>query len=156
MKYLTSGDIYRMFKQEDDGTIIRRNNVRRIALQNGIKNTLTQNIILIDSKDFMEKVNPYNLQEHEYDIPKLRCIKDCAREWNNNRKSGDRFIHPDEIREFLQDDTTVFKYKYHNKWIVNYNQLLPHLKKMNRRESKKWKEYMARLGIKKSVTPRKK
>ena len=117
---------------------------------------ITQNIILIDSKDFLEKVNPYNLQEHEYDIPKLRCIKDCAREWNNNRKSGDRFIHPDEIREFLQNDPTVFKYKYHNKWIVNYDQLLPHLKKMNRRESKKWKEYMARLGIKKSVTPRKK
>ena len=44
MKYLTSGDIHRMFKQEDEGTIIRRNNVRRIALENGIKNTLTQNI----------------------------------------------------------------------------------------------------------------
>ena len=48
MKYMTSGDLHRMFKQEDEGTIIRRNNVRRIALQNGIKNTLTQNIILID------------------------------------------------------------------------------------------------------------
>ena len=44
MKYMTSGDIHRMFKQEDEGTIIRRNNVRRIALENGIKNTLTQNI----------------------------------------------------------------------------------------------------------------
>ena len=80
MKYMTSGDIHRMFKQEDEGTIIRRNNVRRIALENGIKNTLTQNIILIDSKDFFEKVNPYDLQAHEYKIPKLRCIKDCARE----------------------------------------------------------------------------
>lgn len=156
MKYLTSGDIYRMFRQADDGTIIRRNNVRRIALENGIKNTLTQNVVLIDSKDFIEKVNPYNLQKHEYAIPKLRCIKDCAREWNNHRKTGDRFIHPDEIREFLQNDTTVFKYKLGNKWIVNYDQLLPHLKKMNRRESKIWKDYMARLGIKKSVTPRKK
>lgn len=86
MKYMTSGDIHRMFKQEDEGTIIRRNNVRRIALENGIKNTLTQNIILIDSKDFFEKVNPYNLEVHEYSIPKLRCIEDCAREWNNNRK----------------------------------------------------------------------
>lgn len=44
MKYMTSGDIHRMFKQEDEGTIIRRNNVHRIALENGIKNTLTQNI----------------------------------------------------------------------------------------------------------------
>lgn len=115
MRYLTSGDIHRIFKQEDSGTIIRRNNVRRIALQNGIKHTISQNIILIDSKDFFEKVNPYNLEVHEYSIPKLRCIEDCAREWNNNRKTGDRFIHPDEIREFLKTDTTVFKYRYSNK-----------------------------------------
>ena len=118
MKYMTSGDIHRMFKQEDEGTIIRRNNVRRIALENG--------------------------------------IKDCAREWNKHRKTGDRFIHADEIRDFLKTDTTVFKYKFGNKWIVNYDQLLPHLKKINRRESKMWKKYMQCLGIKKSVTPRKK
>lgn len=61
MKYMTSGDIHRMFKQEDEGTIIRRNNVRRIALENGIKNTLTQNIILIDSKDFFDKVYECNI-----------------------------------------------------------------------------------------------
>lgn len=71
MKYMTPGDINRMFKQEDEGTIIRRNNVRRIALENGIKNTLTQNIILIDSKDFFEKVNPYNLEVHEYSKVKV-------------------------------------------------------------------------------------
>ena len=86
----------------------------------------------------------------------LRDIKGCAREWNKHRKTGDRFIHADEIRDFLKTDTTVFKYKFGNKWIVNYDQLLPHLKKINRRESKLWKAYMARIGIKKSVTPRKK
>ena len=111
---------------------------------------------MIDSKDFFEKVNPYDLQDHEYKIPKLRNIKDCAREWNKHRKKGDRFIHADEIRDFLKTDTTVFKYKFGNKWIVNYDQLLPHLKKINRREIKMWKAYMARIGIKKSVTPRKK
>ncbi|HBW05785.1 MAG TPA: hypothetical protein DEF02_04335 [Clostridiales bacterium] len=98
----------------------------------------------------------YDLQEHEYKIPKLRNIKDCAREWNKHRKTGDRFIHADEIRDFLKTDTTVFKYKFGNKWIVNYDQLLPHLKKINRRESKMWKKYMQCLGIKKSATPRKK
>ncbi|MGN0744213.1 MAG: hypothetical protein ACI4MZ_02960 [Christensenellales bacterium] len=89
-------------------------------------------------------------------IGTLDCLEDCARECNNNRKTGDRFIHPDEIREFLKTDTTVFKYRYSNKWIINYTQLLPHLQKMNRRESKLWKAYMKSLGIKKSVTPRKK
>ena len=94
--------------------------------------------------------------ERQNEKCKLRCIKDCAREWNKHRKTGDRFIHADEIRDFLKTDTTVFKYKFGNKWIVNYDQLLPHLKKINRRESKLWKAYMARIGIKKSVTPRKK
>lgn len=85
----------------------------------------------------------------------VRCIKDCAREWNKHRKTGDRFIHADEIRDFLKTDTTVFKYKFGNKWIVNYDQLLPHLKKINRRESKLWKAYMACTCIKKSVVFRK-
>ena len=67
-----------------------------------------------------------------------------------------QFIHADEIRDFLKTNTTVFKYKFGNKWIVNYDQLLPHLKKINRRERKMWKKYMQCLGIKKSVTPRKK
>ncbi len=65
MRYLTLGDIHRIFKQEDSGTIIRRNNVRRIALQNGIKHTISQNIILIDSKDFFEKVNPYLIKNEK-------------------------------------------------------------------------------------------
>ena len=130
MRYLTSGDIHRIFKQEDSGTIIRRNNVRRIALQNGIKHTISQNIILIDSKDFFEKVNPYNLEVHEYSIPKLRCIEDCAREWNNNRKPGDRFIHPDEIRAFLKTDTTVFKLR-HNFMDVSKRDVMARKKCMN-------------------------
>ena len=57
---------------------------------------------------------------------------------------------------FLVEHHLADKYKFGNKWIVNYDQLLPHLKKINRRESKLWKAYMARIGIKKSVTPRKK
>lgn len=86
----------------------------------------------------------------------LPTQKDCVREWNKRRKTGTRGVHADETRDFLKTDTTVFKYKFGNKWIVNYDQLLPHLKKINRRESKLWKAYMAHIGIKKSVTPRKK
>ena len=78
----------------------------------------------------------------------LRDIKGCAIEWNKHRKTGDRFIHTHKMRDFLKTDTTVFKYAFGNKWIVNYGRLLPHLKKINLRESKLWKAYMARIGIK--------
>ena len=107
MKYMTSGDIHRMFKQEDEGAIIRRNNVRRIALENGIKNTLTQNIILIDSKDLFEKVNPYDLQDHEYKIPKLNIDKLTEEE-------PDKFIlraHADGKPEYLQQNVGGITYK---------------------------------------------
>ena len=46
MKYMTSGDIHRMFKQEDEGTIIRRNNVRRIALENGIQGRVVLSFVI--------------------------------------------------------------------------------------------------------------
>ena len=67
MKYMTSGDIHRMFKQEDEGTIIRRNNVRRISLENGIKNTLTQNI-----GKFLKIVSSKNSLSFFFQIPDSR------------------------------------------------------------------------------------
>ena len=77
----------------------------------------------------------------------LRVIKDCEREWNKHRKTGDRFIHTHKMRDFLKTDTTVFKYAFGNKWIVNYGRLLPHLKKINHRKSKLWKAYILTIGM---------
>lgn len=37
MKYMTSGDIHKMFKQEDEGTIIRRNNVAESLSKTGLR-----------------------------------------------------------------------------------------------------------------------
>ena len=135
MKFSTSGDIHRLFLKEDKGTMITRNNVRRICLQNGIKHLMTRNVILIDAEEFISKINPYKIKEHIYTIPRLRCIKACAKEWNQHRRKGERSIHPDEIREFLKNDNTVFKYKFGNRWIINYDQLEPHLRKISKTKS---------------------
>ena len=77
----------------------------------------------------------------------LRGFKGCEREWNKHRKTGDRFIHTHKKRDFLKTDTTVFKYAFGNKWIVNNDQLLPHLKKINLREIKLWKAYILTIGM---------
>ena len=135
MKYVTSGDIHRMFLAEDKDTMITRNNVRRFCLQVNIKHHLTANIILIDKEDFIKKTNPYKINNHIYTIPRLRCIKGCAKEWNIHRKKGERRIHADEIRNFLKNDNTVLKYLYGNKWIVNYDQLKPHLEQLSKTKS---------------------
>ena len=135
MKFVTSGDIHRMFLAEDKDTMITRNNVRRICLQNDINHLISANIILIDKEDFLTKTNPYKIKQHIYSVPKLRCIRGCAKEWNSHRKKGERFIHADEIRAYLKNDNKVFKYLYGNKWIVNYDQLEHHLKILSKTES---------------------
>ena len=135
MKFVTSGDIHKMFLAEDKDTIVTRNNARRICLQNDIKHLISSNIIIIDKEDFLTKTNPYKIKQHIYSIPKLRHIRGCAKEWNSHRKKGERFIHADEIRAFLKNDNKVFKYLYGNKWIVNYDQLEPHLKIISKTES---------------------
>ena len=134
MKFSTSGDIHRMFRAEDENTMITRNNVRRICLQSDIKYMLTRNTILIDADDFIRKTNPYKIKEHIYTIPRMRNIRGCSKEWDKHRRKGERSIHPDEIREFLKNDYTVFKYKFRNRWIINYDQLEPHLRKMAKTE----------------------
>lgn len=98
--------------------MITRNNVRRICLQSDIKCHLARNTILIDANDFISKINPYKIDKHFYTIPKLRCINGCVKEWNKQRQKGERYIHADEIRAFLKNDQTVFKYKFGNRCIV--------------------------------------
>lgn len=138
MKIKTSGDIHRLFLAEDKDTMITRNNVRRICLQSGIKHIMTCNIIFVDEDDFIKKTNPYKIKEHIYEIPRLRCIKGCVKEWDKHRKKGERSIHPDEIREFLKTDYTVFKYKFGNRWVINYDQLEPHLKRISKTDMPYW------------------
>ena len=155
MKFNTSGDIHRMFIAEDKDTMITRNNVRRICLQSGIKHILTRNIIFVDADDFISKTNPYKIKEHVYTIPRLRNIDGCVKEWNKQRKEGERYIHADEIRDFLKKDTTVFKYKFRNRWIINYDQLEPYLKRITKTEIPYWLELVKMRSARKKKTRQK-
>ena len=151
MKFNTSGDIHRMFLAEDKDTMITRNNVRRICLQSEIKHIMTRNIIFVDADDFIRKTNPYKVKEHIYTIPRLRNIEGCVEEWNKQRKKGERYIHADEIRAFLKKNNSVFKYKFGNRWIINYDQLEPYLKEIGKTESPYWSKFFKRINEKKSL-----
>lgn len=91
-------------------------------------------IILIDAQDFINKMNPYEVTEHIYKVPRLRNIDGCVKEWNKQRSKAERYIHADEISAFLKKDCTVFKYKFGNRWIINYDQLEPYLKEISKRK----------------------
>lgn len=140
MNFCTSGDIHRMFLAQDKDTMITRNNVRRICRQSGIKHRVEGNIIFVDPDDFISKFNPYGITKHYYGIPRLRNIIGCAKEWDKHRGKGERAIHPDEIRAYLKTADNVFRYKFHNRWIVNYDQLEPYLKELSKTEMPYWVE----------------
>ena len=137
MKLMTSGYLHRLFQKEDPGTIVRRNNVRRIAKIKNIKHIMTNNIILIDVDEFLCKTNPYKITEHVYDIPRLRTVTSAAAEWNKHRKK-ERYIHVDEITALFKTNIPVFRYRHGNRWIVNYDQLEPFLKEVAKTPSPLW------------------
>lgn len=125
MKLVTSGVVYRMFKNEDENTIIRKANVRRIAIQLGVRHTVSARMIFLDKEEFISKVNPYNTTEHDYVIPRIRSIVSATKEWNRNfyNHSGWK-LHTDEVKAIVKS-STVFRYKFGNRWLVNYDQLEP-------------------------------
>ena len=56
MKLVTSGVIYRLFKNEDENTIIRKANVRRIAIQLNVKHTVSARMIFLDKDEFISHI----------------------------------------------------------------------------------------------------
>ena len=125
MKLVTSGVVYRLFKQEDENTIIRKANTRRIAIQLGVKHTVSARMIFLDKEEFINKVNPYNVTEHDYVVPRIRSIVSASKEWNRNfyNHSGWK-LHVDEVRAIVKS-SNIFRYKFGNRWLVNYDQLEP-------------------------------
>ena len=86
MKIVTTGNLYKIFKENDEDTIIRMRNLRTLVRNNNFNYHKVGENYLIDYDDFMKKINPKNL-EHRYNIPKLRSIKSATREYNKTHKN---------------------------------------------------------------------
>jgi len=70
-------------------------------------------------------IDESNTTEHDYVIPRIRSIVSATKEWNRNfyNHSGWK-LHTDEVRAIVKG-STVFRYKFGNRWLVNYDQLEP-------------------------------
>ena len=62
-RFVTSGELQRMFLAEDENTIINRPNCRKFCLDNDIYMEIHDKAWLIDFKSFMEKINPKNIKQ---------------------------------------------------------------------------------------------
>ena len=124
MRLVTSGDIWRIFKEADKDTILRRPNLRRFAKDNGIEYYIIGDKWLINKEEFFRAVTPKGELEHQ-DVPRMRCIKSAVNEWNTTHKRVK--IDKHVIEKCIASDA-VFKMKRENVWLINYDQLEPVIK----------------------------
>lgn len=120
-RFVTSGELQRMFLAEDEKTIIRRPNCRKFCLDNDIYMEIHEKAWLIEIKPFMDKINPRKMKKH-YELPKMRNIRQCVRIWNNTHKRFGQMIDKHTVERCIKDKR-VFAYHYGNRWIINYIQL---------------------------------
>lgn len=121
MKLVSSGDIWRKFLEADEGTIIRRPNLRRFARDNGVEHYIMGGKWLINEEDFFKTINPRNISVRET-MPRIRTKASAIREWNDDHK---RVKIDKHIVDICMQDAIVFKFKRGNVWLINYDQLLP-------------------------------
>lgn len=118
MKKFTSGEIYRTFLGSDKKTIIRRTNLRYFSRKHNVDHTVCQGLWLVDFDDFLEKVNPKNINKVE-SLPRLRTKISAQHEWNAT--------HRTKIKHYIIDlaceSGNVFVYKHGRKNIINYDEL---------------------------------
>ena len=115
----TSGELFTEFFIGDEKTIIRKPNLRRFAMENGIEHYVYEKAWLINREQVLKALNPKNIQER-YALPRIRHKQTAVRLWNSE--------HPDKlidkhIVEICVLDERVFFYKRENTWLINYDQL---------------------------------
>ena len=120
-KFSTSGEIFRIFKAADPGTIIRRPNLRRFAKDNGVEVYEYPCAWLVHTKQFFKAINPRGL-EGRYETPRLRNGKSAVREWNKAHPYCQIDKH---VVYTCKDDERVFCYQRERTWVINYDQLEP-------------------------------
>jgi hypothetical protein len=124
MKLVSSGDIWRIFKDADPGTIVRRPNLRRFAKENGIEHYVIGDKWLINKDEFIKALTPQGDLERQ-SMPRMRCIRSAVNEWNSTHK---RVKIDKHVIERCMASEKVFKMKRELVWIINYDQLEPIIK----------------------------
>ncbi len=120
MKLVGSGHIQRLFAAADEGTILRRPNIRRYAKENGVTYYVIQSVWLMDIDGFMKTIAPKEYPSNST-MPRLRCIQTAVAEYNRTHK---RKIDKHVVEKCMLSDK-VFKYNHGNRWIINYDELEP-------------------------------
>ena len=140
----TSGELFAEFFIGDESTIIRKPNLRRFAMENGIEHYVYEKAWLINREQFFKALNPKNIQER-YALPRIRHKQTAVRLWNSEHPTNPIDKH---IVEVCVLDERVFFYKRENTWLINYDQLEIVIAEYMQSHAYISEDERARLGIK--------
>ena len=116
---VSSGEIFRLFIENDKGTIVRRPNLRRFVKANGIRYFVNElGRWVIDGQDFLAKVNPKNIN-FNVDMPRMRFHDDSVRKFQ--KRHPNVRIPLSKLEECFQSDN-VFKTLNGRRWVLNYDE----------------------------------
>ena len=117
---LTSGEIFRLFRADDPGTVIRKPNLRRFVLQQDLPYTVLNGKWLIDFPSLLSALNPSGFHRRFDKPPKLRLHDDAVFDFKR--------LHP-HLHVTLQTieeqfhSPEVFSVQNGKRRIVNYDEL---------------------------------
>lgn len=118
MKLVSSGYLQRLFVSHDIGTILRRPNIRRFALQHNIYCEIHEKAWLIDYDGFMRVIASKEFPRQSY-IERIRRIDDAIKMYNESHIE----VIDREIVDKCLASGNVFFYRYWDQLIVNYDEL---------------------------------
>ena len=118
MKYVTSGYLHRLFVEKDEGTILRRPNIRRFAMQYGVPCERHEKAWLIDFDAFMKAIAPKEYLPQS-GIVRIRSKDNALKEYNKKHKKQ---ATAEDVEACIFNGK-VFSYSYWDRTIVNYDEL---------------------------------
>lgn len=118
MKKVSTGVIYRLFKDGDKDTIIRKTNIRTFCQQKSLDYIISQGKMLVDMKSFLNALNPKHYKASKT-FPRLRTKISAQHEWNAHHRT--KIKH--HIIDCICNSGKVNLYKHGRTNIINYDQL---------------------------------
>ena len=119
-KMMTSTEILRLFRTQDENTLIRRPNLRRFVETNGISFfRFNRSKWIINVEEFMQAINPRGIHQ-KAEPPKIRSL--CGAFQSLKQCHPHLKITMDIVMKAFHSEQ-VFKIKNGGHWLLNYEEL---------------------------------
>lgn len=118
MKKVSTGTIYRLFKEQDKDTVIKKTNMKTYCVKDNIDFNVCQGKWLIDLNKFYKAVTNNKISSN-VSMPRLRTKASALREWNSKHRKKIK----KHIINVICDSGKIFTYQHGGYTVLNYDEL---------------------------------